>query len=174
MTQRREGLVSLDIPEHLLPIAQKNSTNSPLLRLPAELRNKIYRYALGDMRIVIGSTGKSDITIGLPGTCRQIYAETGTMVYQLNVFDFVLRIDYLRDWAEHRLRSQLEAVRAIKVNDWYIMYPSKKRVPKHCTLPNLERLYVANPKSFPLGSMAVRIAGPWLSDCNENLKVIME
>ncbi|KAF1834952.1 hypothetical protein BDW02DRAFT_597700 [Decorospora gaudefroyi] len=40
-------------PHELEHLTQLNQINSPLLRLPAELRNKIYEYALGDARVFI-------------------------------------------------------------------------------------------------------------------------
>jgi hypothetical protein len=98
--------------------AKRNSLKSPLLRLPAELRNKIFAFALGGHDITIYSTIYSttsclmDHTFGkdflsytavssdkeaqgfvkpafqLPRVCRQIYSETATLAYVLNTFKF--------------------------------------------------------------------------------------
>lgn len=156
--------------------AKESSTNSPLLRLPAEIREKIYHYALGDMRIPIGSTGKSKTTIGLPRTCRQIYAETGTMVYQLNVFEFGSDYVNMSNWSDHRPRSQLEAVRAIKVDHWYIIHyhvvrESWRNSPR---FPNIERVYLELPRGDSVNSRSCELVKRRIQAEKTNLEVIFE
>jgi hypothetical protein len=94
---------------------QKNATDSPLLRLPAEIRNTIFRYAVGGNKIRIRRAvvyrtskkwrensnllwhGRADhlddrrfkdqgTAFHLPEVCRQIYAETATLGYATNIF----------------------------------------------------------------------------------------
>lgn len=98
-----------------LPRIQKNATDSPLLRLPAEIRNTIFRYAVGGNKIRIERAvvyrtskkwrensnslwhGRADhlhdrrfkaqgTAFHLPEVCRQIYAETATLGYATNIF----------------------------------------------------------------------------------------
>lgn len=81
----------------------QNQTQSPLLRLPAELRNSVYTYALGGHRISIGapySLDPGEMTViesddcqypasallGLTLACRQTHAETRDQVFELNEF----------------------------------------------------------------------------------------
>ncbi|KAH4215166.1 hypothetical protein HBI25_153600 [Parastagonospora nodorum] len=88
--------------------SRENQKASPLLRLPAELRNKIYQYALSDWIITLSYTnndpwygqeivlctraGMNDniwyaatsAILGLRSTCRQLRAETGVLPYTLN------------------------------------------------------------------------------------------
>ncbi|CAG5173409.1 uncharacterized protein ALTATR162_LOCUS7626 [Alternaria atra] len=52
VTLLKNGLVSMErTPDYLLEAAQRNARNSPLLRLPAEIRNMIFRYAVGGNEI---------------------------------------------------------------------------------------------------------------------------
>jgi hypothetical protein len=89
---------------HLTP-KQSSPTHttqqSPLLRLPAELRNQIFTLVLHHPQIdlfVSPTTAKGTTTtmrasqptrtncIGLLRTCRQTHAETSSLLYELNVF----------------------------------------------------------------------------------------
>jgi hypothetical protein len=99
------------------------------MRLPAEIRLKIWDYAIGGMRIYLNGwtraqysiDGAKDIhdfdldrQLALPRVCRQIYVETGANFYRFNVFCF------LDEWAllhfrRDRKRAQCEALRTISV-----------------------------------------------------------
>ncbi|KAH3908948.1 hypothetical protein HBH56_165850 [Parastagonospora nodorum] len=68
---------------------------SPLLALPAELRNLIYKYALGgNHHALYETTGKlhfgpdTDNLLALLRTSRQVYSETHLIVYSHNIFAF--------------------------------------------------------------------------------------
>ncbi|KAF1832936.1 hypothetical protein BDW02DRAFT_624666, partial [Decorospora gaudefroyi] len=78
---------------------QRNQRDSPLLRLPAELRNKIYRFVLGGNHIrpycetVMGvwevsfpGWAYSRLQLALLEVCRQVYAETKLLPFSLNRF----------------------------------------------------------------------------------------
>ena len=94
---------------------RRNAVESPLLRLPPEIRNRIFRYAMGGSVILVQShhpAFSSDTwrnttasawhgrathlsadrqhnqgtAFHLPETCRQIYAETATLGYATNTF----------------------------------------------------------------------------------------
>ncbi|KAJ4288153.1 beta transducin [Kalmusia sp. IMI 367209] len=105
-------------PTHLAHITQLNSIQSPLLSLAAEIRNIIWKYALGGeiiqpSKIPMSQSGhlhpldaakvEYEKTIcdqrgiqpvhvpsglGLLGVCRQTYYETSTHVYEFNTFRF--------------------------------------------------------------------------------------
>lgn len=79
---------------------------SPLLRLPAEIRNEIWKYALGGKvyRGVFDDSKAPSTKLSLPRTepanaaallrtCRQIYAETALMLCSLNKFSFDFAAD---------------------------------------------------------------------------------
>ncbi|KAF2874970.1 hypothetical protein BDV95DRAFT_603747 [Massariosphaeria phaeospora] len=111
------GLVDVENPpEHLVDIVQANSANSPLLRLPAHIKIKIYLLAMGGsmIRVKVATSKdysqswrkRSDSTwhgrathlksrktsagtaFHLPETCRQIYRETALLGYSENKFLF--------------------------------------------------------------------------------------
>lgn len=88
---------------------QRNQTASPLLQLPAELRNTIYHHVLGfkQIRIIISKSRAHTFTIrtrctsatppgnweapvhliALTQACRQIHFETSQLIFSLNEFD---------------------------------------------------------------------------------------
>ncbi|KAF1830338.1 hypothetical protein BDW02DRAFT_633741 [Decorospora gaudefroyi] len=77
-------------------ITSLNVRNSPLLRLPGELRIKIYGYVLRqDEYWVIGHGGptpawyKPGNRLALLSACRQLYQETHLLPFALNEFYFV-------------------------------------------------------------------------------------
>ncbi|EDU46696.1 hypothetical protein PtrSN002B_003673 [Pyrenophora tritici-repentis] len=87
-------------------IMRENQVNSPLLRLPAELREEIFKYALTDGKLVIGTQSmpvpKSHSPHGVRAllyTCRQILQDAAPLVfpccviqrYRMNVFDLTAR-----------------------------------------------------------------------------------
>jgi hypothetical protein len=94
-------------------ISERNRTDSPLLRLPAELRNKIFALAFGGLKIFIRNTridvsynsrGNADFIrrpfAGLQGTCRQIYVETALLPFsEINEFWYYTTsdLDILQD-----------------------------------------------------------------------------
>ena len=123
---------------------QENATNSLLLRLPPEIRNKIYEFALpSDKSIVLhGGNELSDkhlrdlrkgYSLSLPQVCRQVYSETafavGTRiiqsvdaanalddkVYANNTFLFRAGVDEAYDWFKSRNYAQLNAIRAFRI-----------------------------------------------------------
>ncbi|KAH9868438.1 hypothetical protein J1614_007510 [Plenodomus biglobosus] len=136
-----------------------NQTNSPLLQLPAEVRGKIFEYALGGNTIKIGyETYRTTPTYEKPKTsvpifkygctvyhrrtnpfklqesskeivakcysplnniCRQLYTETATLPYKLNVIAFssaTVMLNFL--YQEDRLsRQQRDAITELVLPD---------------------------------------------------------
>jgi hypothetical protein len=96
----------------LMASSTEQNKQSPLLSLPAEIRNRIYRYAIGhhkfqmvktmykdyyELRCISG--GRSDNQPGiwneihnLPRTCRQLHKETRLLPYTLNTFALCLDV----------------------------------------------------------------------------------
>lgn len=85
----------------LTPRRIRNNESSPLLRLPPEMRNLIFRYALGGKKFLISRVGRKEqylhvTTVGGESTnhfsllrvCRQIYAETVLLPFTLSTFTF--------------------------------------------------------------------------------------
>lgn len=127
-----------------------NSTDSPLLRLPSEIRNEIFTYAATNTTGTVcveanGSTvdgftfrlvEQSDAAFQLPQVCRQLYAETATKCYAENDFTFFrpeeMRQDYahfLQVWLKQRLPAQARVIRSLslkKVFRCFFRYCSRR------------------------------------------------
>ena len=101
--------------------------NSPLRKLPAELRNQIYELVLTEKYPIVTSKGldyRRQITylgkrhqMGITRTCKEIHAESANLFHALNTF--VLQISqYSLIKSEHHLegfRSQIGAARAMAI-----------------------------------------------------------
>ncbi|KAF2639451.1 hypothetical protein P280DRAFT_550206 [Massarina eburnea CBS 473.64] len=136
----KDGMLSLDkTPDHLVQIVQKNSSDSPLLRLPAELRTKIFDYVTSgssvtltmincvgsnvepwDTKPCLRSTVPSTYTpfehdFALARTCRQIYHETSTMLFSNTAFH-VRGPNGLLVFNRLLLPSQRNAVKTLEVD----------------------------------------------------------
>lgn len=73
-----------------LPIMERNCLESPLLRLPAELRNTIYDYALvTDTPLVI--SGPEPSQPGITRACKQTRSESLRIFYTRNSFSCVIQ-----------------------------------------------------------------------------------
>ncbi|KAG9188716.1 hypothetical protein G6011_07421 [Alternaria panax] len=109
----------------------RNQQASPLLRLPGEIRNAIYEYALGGhhiylnehypklrsilIRSVDGEQVSKHHLFALGNTCRQTYSESAVMLLSLNEI-----LGYFWSTIEHRrcarfTPSQRDAIRNISV-----------------------------------------------------------
>ncbi|KAF1835439.1 hypothetical protein BDW02DRAFT_495992 [Decorospora gaudefroyi] len=78
-----------------LKIARQNQQDSPLLRLPPEIRNRIFGYVLGGKTFhieysvnteTITNTTKSEHALSPLAVCRQVFAETALLPFSLNTF----------------------------------------------------------------------------------------
>jgi len=119
-----------------------NAANSPLLRLPAELRNMVYEYVFEGNRYVFGGylfTGKrpedgntliwrklETNALGLLLASRQLHAETALLPYKLGVFHFEFEEpdfdedewyeEVLQDFFRARSRKQIAAIATMQVS----------------------------------------------------------
>jgi hypothetical protein len=70
----------------------RNTLESPLLRLPGELRNAIYEYALGGRQWDIDCWRKARVrekfALSVLQTCRQMHSEASTVPWSSNTFSF--------------------------------------------------------------------------------------
>jgi hypothetical protein len=102
---------------------QLNATNSPLLHLPGELRNQIYGYVLGDLKLKFylykASFRKKGNKLELLFTCRQVYAETALLPYTLNTFTFKTSAlkykPHLRHFLKKSLGAQIQAMSRVRI-----------------------------------------------------------
>ncbi|KAF2831596.1 hypothetical protein CC86DRAFT_402107 [Ophiobolus disseminans] len=165
----RNGLLNASIPvrSSLMSIAKRNSNVSPLLRLPGEIRNKIWMYTLGYHNVNIGlrSCKRSwpightlDVrplhpasrfpriflrpTFHLPEVCRQIYVESAAFTYTLNTFSFDSRKTFDR-WVKARPLGQRELVTSVNVPyDYMHVYRHGFRRTFCEKFPNIARIGV--------------------------------
>jgi len=119
-----------------------NAANSPLLRLPAELRNLVYGYVFKGNRYELGGylfTGKrpeegntliwrklETNALGLLLASRQLHAETALLPYKLGVFQFEFEEpdfdeddwyeEVLQDFFRARSRKQIAAIATMQVS----------------------------------------------------------
>lgn len=108
----------------------KVNSETLLLRLPAEVRNRIWEYALGgkifDVILIQTCRGRyvEEKTLIAPETfpenahallqvCRQIYRETALVPFSHNAFRFSEQRAF--EWARHLLRVQQNAMREVHI-----------------------------------------------------------
>jgi hypothetical protein len=126
----RNGLVS-SFPVSLSKQAlTQHNANTPLLSLPPEIRNIIFKEVLGHRAIhiyALPGIETLDHPAGYPinsnefaltHVCRQIYADTALLPYSLNTFVFTCRVDRDR-WVSRRCFAHLSAITTIEIrNAW--------------------------------------------------------
>ncbi|KAI4631575.1 uncharacterized protein J4E87_002280 [Alternaria ethzedia] len=113
-------------------ISEMNRQRSPLLRLPAELRNKIYEYALGGMELRISYRNRElglvaamfyntpvlftslHRLVGLTLVSRQLYAETKILPFELCTM-LALRFTF-NDLIERLNITQRQAISTIRAH----------------------------------------------------------
>ncbi|OCL15142.1 hypothetical protein AOQ84DRAFT_358288 [Glonium stellatum] len=154
--------LSTDPTDSRMIIATSNSLNSPLLRLPAELRNQIFVYAIGGQRILISIVGNpysetvlhtykhpdvrplagarpytssGEIFVPISRTSRQIYNETALLPYKLNEFEFSSS-RVMQRWMEERLPVQKRSISCIYID---LDHQDISRIPRS-TWKNLDSL----------------------------------
>ncbi|KAF2833656.1 hypothetical protein CC86DRAFT_461962 [Ophiobolus disseminans] len=134
-------------------IMAHNQRNSPLLRLPAELRNSIYQYALSSSKVVVhlplgdplyrGS--RLPVSLRFLTTCRQIYHETRDIFWASATFEFRDHC-HLHEFVEHIAAPKKTAlITSIEINV-ATAYGFKNEVPAvKDSLPSLQRVHVQRP-----------------------------
>ncbi|KAL1603993.1 hypothetical protein SLS60_005585 [Paraconiothyrium brasiliense] len=161
----KNGLLDASIPRnatHLMELedisAQRNSTQSPLLRLPPEIRNKIWEYAIGGFNIKVFRTRScehlkelsyyaddlseklSRPTFHLHKVCRQAYVETAPLIYTLNTFGFY-KVSAMDRWIKLRPIGQLQLITSIEVPfSYFSLYIQGLRTKFRKRFPNLKRI----------------------------------
>jgi len=106
----------------------RNATTSPLLRLPAELRNEIFALALrhGTISLTFSPSARDQTILqdrhNIPPSsapllfvCRQIHAEVSLLPYRLNKFIVAGKyLSAMRDFLKRRTREQLALMRDVR------------------------------------------------------------
>ena len=168
------GLISMEnTPDHLIPMqvtflwddvpsyktvidtkssAAHNAKNSPLLRLPGEIRNQIWELVLKGRRIDLTNLRfpRHDLPFSrplfaLPEVCRQMYVDTAILGYRLN--SFLLHADraHTRLWSDGLIPAQRNAIIMVAFRASFLPFHwdeelSEPRVPLKETFPNLAKI----------------------------------
>ncbi|KAF2833360.1 hypothetical protein CC86DRAFT_8545 [Ophiobolus disseminans] len=87
------GILDLTPTGNEIAITEQNAQRSPLLRLLTEIRDIIWRYALGHRVVRLGSSRYAyrdgiGPHLSLLRVCRQVYSETALLPHTLNTFAF--------------------------------------------------------------------------------------
>ncbi|KAF1911610.1 hypothetical protein BDU57DRAFT_95101 [Ampelomyces quisqualis] len=171
----KNGLLNASLParSELMAIAKRNSTNSPLLKLPGEIRNKIWMFAQGYHRIDIGKRSRKRSwpigltlaiypmnaathfprtfvkpTFALSRVCRQIYVEASSYIYTLNTFGFDGFASFDR-WAKDRALGQARLITSINMPyDYTHLYRRGFRTSFRRKFPNIKRIGVDEHVAF--------------------------
>ncbi|KAF2118340.1 hypothetical protein BDV96DRAFT_643592 [Lophiotrema nucula] len=140
---------------------RKNAERSPLLHLPAEIRNIIFRIVLGGLYVGL-HTGHStpyvhfqtlridempecshleSNTLALLCICRQIYADTALLPFASNCF-WIWDNTTMKDWYEYNkvLRSQIGAVTMMQF--WADDLTKDDVIQDLMLFPNLKQIHV--------------------------------
>jgi hypothetical protein len=116
--------------------AQRNATESPILRLPSDIRSIIWTLAVEvdlvfierkrnvqcatgygvafDERGILPVSNRQLSAFHLPEVCRQIYAEAATLAYSTNTF---LLYHWALDWTMVLSFTQLGAITRVELGD---------------------------------------------------------
>lgn len=105
--------------------ATRNQRESPFLRLPAEVRNKIYDAALGGRtykfkdaiyrdHATLETNGERHV-LGLLLVCHQIYSEASLLPYSLNTFSFREFELSFKPFLDHRRLAHFRAITSIEL-----------------------------------------------------------
>ncbi|KAH7086756.1 hypothetical protein FB567DRAFT_592626 [Paraphoma chrysanthemicola] len=146
-------------------ITQRNDRESPLLRLPGELRTRLYKLVLiendgyqaqyptrSDRYSFQASSGLSGLSI--LHTCRRILGEAALLPFSLNVFKFDGLWTLSKSRCQDTLNStQLSAIRSIKVETECIGFDTNPlfKIPNDSLskiLPGVREIYVSGMCDF--------------------------
>jgi len=105
--------------------AQRNADKSGLLRLPPEIRQRIWTYAVHVQTVIVGyGTYPEDARYypeqSILRVCRQVHAETCLLPYSGNTFS-PDDMGCFNVWLKRRLPEQLAALRRLEL--WCHEYP---------------------------------------------------
>lgn len=111
----------------LIDRAERNSEASPLLRLPVEIRTRIFAYVLGGNEYSVYKPKKKPVcaiegqprgeahrNLQVQRVCTQIYSETATLPFTLNTFYAWPHM--MHGWQETLIPGHRDALQTMRVN----------------------------------------------------------
>jgi hypothetical protein len=98
---------------------ERNAQESLLLRLPAEIRNRIWTHIVAIEKVYIGGEFMNDPKCVAPQlhllrVCRQTYAEAALLPYSSNRFYFYSTAE-MRSWLKQRASIQKLAIKLVDI-----------------------------------------------------------
>ncbi|KAF2118564.1 hypothetical protein BDV96DRAFT_390469 [Lophiotrema nucula] len=142
------GALNLEeTPQYLIELVERNAVQSPLLRIPAEIRNRIFTFAMGGLdvqvrfiwtrvdgnytrrklkgRAVDWQNNNQDAVYVQPAfhfieVSRQIYAEFATLAYSANAFDFYFQT--MNAFLDVLNDAQIAAIKTIEIDGAFFDY----------------------------------------------------
>ncbi|KAI4658705.1 uncharacterized protein J4E79_006463 [Alternaria viburni] len=178
-------------------ITLRNQLESPLLRLPAELRNKIYTHVglSTTIEVIVIANhmpqakdwGSAKLKVGLPGllsTCKQIRQEATSLIGKSAILD-LSKIDP-RSWLEPRCKNKFsELITSVRidyefaevasgVSSLYLGQTIRAKTSPTSWLPSLEKVHVKSWGWRPFEDSEKIKSGLRLWCKQDNLKVIFE
>jgi hypothetical protein len=97
--------------------AQRNAKESALLRLPPELRNRIWRYVLKVEEIALDDEtiwNLEEPQVSVLCVCRQVHTETCLLLYSINLFT-LYGGEHMAEWLAQRLPEQRNAITRVAI-----------------------------------------------------------
>ena len=147
----------------------------PLLKLPAEIRNRIWTLVVVKVkRVVIKGNSHRETsgrhlhptTIALVFTCRQIYREVTPIYYSENLFHFHHgAISILREFAAAIGPANAKSITAVEIPIYpHIMHFSRRQLEELWPFPNLKTLvYYEKPEIYGHYSDELHLPRPSLT-----------
>ncbi|KAI4915817.1 hypothetical protein J4E90_004263 [Alternaria incomplexa] len=131
-----------------LKIARQNQRDSPLLRLPAEIRHLIFGYALGGKTFYIHHDDRQGIaknetvsknTLALLAVCRQVFAETALLPFSSNTFS-ATHPQVFNMWIEDFPSVFAEAVTSVRLHPCVVFSLPDQWLDLHAGIPDRQDL----------------------------------
>ncbi|KAF1997467.1 hypothetical protein P154DRAFT_280843 [Amniculicola lignicola CBS 123094] len=183
LSRLKTGLFGVEPQGSVLRVSQNSSLKSPLLRLPAEIRNAIFKYALTrnspfrvgkatdlrlESRFLGGSvSNKKRDCLSLLSVCRQTYAETALLPFRANSFSFGSS-HLLRGWIHAQPVAHRKAVANLELKlhylDWRVSSHSWNKCPALEGLQQVD-VHFTRDRFLPLS---------YYANCSDEAKMLCE
>ncbi|KAK1918574.1 hypothetical protein P3342_001493 [Pyrenophora teres f. teres] len=156
-------------------ISLRNQQESPLLRLPSELRNMIYAYTFGNTTIRItrekrhscchghpsqnpgGIAWKGNRIFGITQVCRELRSEIGLMPFEMAIF-YNTSCFYWPEFLNGLSVDQVGAITHIQIPQSFAVWLPQVRFPRRHNygfdkLCGLKDILLEDDEQFPWGDM---------------------
>ncbi|KAF2277407.1 uncharacterized protein EI97DRAFT_457432 [Westerdykella ornata] len=150
------GLLDVDQKGRYVKEIRENSS-SPLFRLPPEIRNKIFAYAVGGnftfeaaRLFYLGDWDGESLELSRVQDVALAYAETALLPFSASIFKFGPGIEGIHEWLQCLLDVEREAITSVEyLGDYH--FPSRSNRPPVWSIDHgvMERLFSHQAPMFP-------------------------